>query len=290
MAVIHEKLVLEDKFTQTLTQFIRLAEQSSGTAKEMNAAARSAGAQARVLSSAYRVAAASSAAAAAEQRRLTAEHRANAAASNAAVAAARAQAAQSRAATAALQQEAAAQNANIAAYSTDGINWTSHLVDGDGTDVTAQVRAALDMDAVDVSVPDDTAAALDIPAGSTVNDALLAAGQPLRSVYDLIVGAGVIFFPSTMPVSANWRDVTYGDGKFVAVADGPSTVASYSTDGINWTQTTLPSNKRWSSVTYGGGKFVAVARNTNIAACSSSYNPLNEVLVTLYNRIVALES
>ena len=49
MAEIHEKLVLEDKFTQTLTQFIRLAEQSSGTAKEMNAAARSAGAQARAV-------------------------------------------------------------------------------------------------------------------------------------------------------------------------------------------------------------------------------------------------
>ena len=188
-----------------------------------------------------------------------------------------------------MQQEAAAQNANIAAYSTDGINWTSHLVDGDGTDVTAQVRAALDMDAVDVSVPDDTAAALDIPAGSTVNDALLAAGQPLKSVYDLIVGAGVIFFPSTMPVSANWRDVTYGDGKFVAVTGNSTDIAAYSTDGISWTQTTLPADDYWRSVTYGDGKFVAVAYNSTIAACSSSDNPLNEVLVTLYNSIVALE-
>lgn len=115
MAEIREQLVLENRFSETLTQFIRLAEQCSGSAKEMNTAARSAGAQARVLSSAYQVAAASSAAAAAEQRRLTAEHRANASASNAAVAAARAQTAQSRAATAALQQEAAAQNAAAAA-------------------------------------------------------------------------------------------------------------------------------------------------------------------------------
>ena len=71
-------------------------------------------------------------------------------------------------------------NGNRALFSTDGINWTSHLVDGDGTDVTAQVRAALDMDAVDVSVPDDTAAALDIPAGSTVNDALLKMNQVIE--------------------------------------------------------------------------------------------------------------
>lgn len=80
---------------------------------------------------------------------------------------------------------------NISAFSTDGINWTSHLVDGDGADVTAQVRAALDMDAVDVSVPDDTAAALDIPAGSTVNDALLAAGAlKSRAVTATLTAAG----------------------------------------------------------------------------------------------------
>ena len=133
MAVIHEKLVLEDKFTQTLTQFIRLAEQSSGTAKEMNAAARSAGAQARVLSSAYRVAAASSAAAAAEQRRLTAEHRANAAASNAAVAAAKAQLMQTRAATAAekLAEQQAKKTANatkmLAGSQTDAARTADNL-------------------------------------------------------------------------------------------------------------------------------------------------------------------
>ena len=42
-----------------------------------------------------------------------------------------------------------------------------------------------------------------------------------------------------LPVSANWYSVCYGNGKFVAVAYN-STIAAYSTDGINWTQTTLP--------------------------------------------------
>ena len=94
-----------------------------------------------------------------------------------------------------------------------------------------------------------------------------------------------------MPVSANWRDVTYGDGKFVAVTGNSTDIAAYSTDGISWTQTTLPADDYWQSVTYGNDKFVAVANGlTNIAAYSVSYKPLDAVLVTLYNRIVALES
>ena len=61
-----------------------------------------------------------------------------------------------------------------------------------------------------------------------------------------------------MPDIGDWRSVTYGNGKFVAVA-GYSTQAAYSEDGINWTQSTMPSSSYWNSVTYGSGKFVAVA-------------------------------
>ena len=73
---------------------------------------------------------------------------------------------------------------------------------------------------------------------------------------------------STLPASANWTSVCYGDGKFVAVTYG-STIAAYSTDGINWTQTTLPASAKWYSVCYGDGKFVAVAFNSNVAAYSN---------------------
>ena len=73
---------------------------------------------------------------------------------------------------------------------------------------------------------------------------------------------------SAMPIMTTWKLVCYGNGKFVAVANG-TTVAAYSTDGITWTQTTLPVNARWSSVCYGGGKFVAIAENNNIAVCSA---------------------
>lgn len=62
-----------------------------------------------------------------------------------------------------------------------------------------------------------------------------------------------------------WAYVCYGDGKFVAVSQ-ENTIAAYSTDGVNWTQTTLPVSENWNSVCFGNGKFVAVAWGSDIAA------------------------
>ena len=73
---------------------------------------------------------------------------------------------------------------------------------------------------------------------------------------------------TTMPSSAYWRTVTYGDGKFVVIAFD-STKAAYSTDGINWAESTLPSSTYWSSVTYGDGKFVVVPNSSNKTAYST---------------------
>ena len=73
---------------------------------------------------------------------------------------------------------------------------------------------------------------------------------------------------SVLPSSADWKSVTYGNNKFVAVAD-TSRKAAYSTDGINWTASTLSDYSRWYSVTYGDGKFVAVAIDSNTAAYST---------------------
>ena len=79
---------------------------------------------------------------------------------------------------------------------------------------------------------------------------------------------GINWTASTLPSSAYWASVTYGDGKFVAVAY-ISNQAAYSTDGINWTASTLPSEARWRSVTYGDGKFVAVAQSSDKPAYST---------------------
>ena len=79
---------------------------------------------------------------------------------------------------------------------------------------------------------------------------------------------GINWTASTFPSSAGWRSVTYGDGKFVAVANS-SNESAYSTDGVNWTESTLPSSTNWTSVTYGDGKFVAVAYGSDASAIFS---------------------
>jgi hypothetical protein len=74
-------------------------------------------------------------------------------------------------------------------------------------------------------------------------------------------GSGI----STLP----WKSVTFGLGKFVAVARGSRNVAT-STNGSTWTVTTnaLPTASNWSKVTYGNNKFVAVSST----AAQSAYS------------------
>jgi len=57
--------------------------------------------------------------------------------------------------------------------------------------------------------------------------------------------------------------------KYIAVAQGPSTNASTSTDGITWTLTTMPVSAAWRSVAYGNGVFAAVANSATSAATST---------------------
>ena len=80
---------------------------------------------------------------------------------------------------------------------------------------------------------------------------------------------GALWTQRTLPASANWTSVTYGNGVFVAVAGSPATIAATSTDGVSWTQRTLPVSAYWRSVTYGNGVFVAVASSSAIAATST---------------------
>jgi hypothetical protein len=80
---------------------------------------------------------------------------------------------------------------------------------------------------------------------------------------------GTSWTAATMPSSASWSSVTYGNGKFVAVSYYGSTAAAYSSDGITWTAATLPSRAWWKSVTYGNGKFVAVTYDNAASAYST---------------------
>lgn len=59
-----------------------------------------------------------------------------------------------------------------------------------------------------------------------------------------------------------WKYITYGGNKFIAVAEGGvNSRSAYSTDGANWTVGSGVPNNSWQGVTYGAGKYVAVANS-----------------------------
>lgn len=57
----------------------------------------------------------------------------------------------------------------------------------------------------------------------------------------------------------NWNGVTYGNGKFVAVASTGTNRVMTSPDGVVWTPRSASEANAWRSVTYGNGLFVAVS-------------------------------
>ena len=74
----------------------------------------------------------------------------------------------------------------------------------------------------------------------------------------------------TALAAGNYSAITYGSGRFMAIATGADRKTSYSTNGVTWTAGgLLPSAATtWSSVAYGNGRFVAIATGTAQAAVS----------------------
>lgn len=78
-------------------------------------------------------------------------------------------------------------------------------------------------------------------------------------------------------LAANWRDVAYGNGRYVAVSErntsfDPQTQAVTSSDGITWNTVSMPAAAGWTSVTYAAGRFVAIGNDSNRAAYSTDGN------------------
>ena len=74
---------------------------------------------------------------------------------------------------------------------------------------------------------------------------------------------GTNWFQETLPVSQSYTGLAYGDGRWVAIANG--TTAVETTDLTNyqtWNTSTVPSGS-WNSLAYGAGKFVAVQSGSN---------------------------
>lgn len=141
---------------------------------------------------------------------------------------------------------AVARESSVAAYSTDGINWTSSAL-GDVADW------------VDVAYGNGTFVAI---AESTSGSALRSVSTNGGSTWSLgtLSGAGA-------------RCIAYGGTRFVAVEGNFSNQVSYSTAGTTWTNTTLPANddstnSNWVDIAYGNGRFVAIAENSAMAAYS----------------------
>jgi hypothetical protein len=67
----------------------------------------------------------------------------------------------------------------------------------------------------------------------------------------------------------NWWSVTYGKGKFVAIAESSSAIVAYSIDGIHWEPARLPFPADLYQVCYGNGKFLAVNYSQHNAAYST---------------------
>lgn len=169
------------------------------------------------------------------------------------------------------------------AYSSDGINWQSSVtpVNEYGYRIGAYVNGTY----VEVGSADSnggTNAVTYVPSSWTSFDLVSSSlnwygitygnGKFVAIANSSNIAAyssnGLNWTQSTLPSSQAWDSVAYGNGKFVAVASS-SNIAAYSTDGINWTQSTLPSSQSWDSVAYGNGTFVAIASGSNIAVFSS---------------------
>lgn len=75
----------------------------------------------------------------------------------------------------------------------------------------------------------------------------------------------------TMPSSASWSRIAYGNGRFVAIISSATNKCATSTDGSTWTQRTMASSQTWKDVAFGAGVFVAMAGSggaVNTAATS----------------------
>lgn len=102
--------------------------------------------------------------------------------------------------------------------------------------------------------------------------ALRIEGNKSTSVYYSI--DGVRWKLTNLP-SYQWKDVAYGDGRFVAVGYN---CAAYSQDGINWTFSSSGSGVYAGKVIYGNDKFVAIGHNRDAHSRTQwSYHSFNGI-------------
>ena len=166
-------------------------------------------------------------------------------------------------------------NGDNTIYSYDGINWYGKDIEiktGDGANAGDRTYKAVKAD----TWHEDhdkllTARISELPKSVEWRSVTYGGGKYVAIAYNSSTAAysedGITWTAATLPTWAYWFSVTHGSEKYVTVAYD-SNKAAYSDDGITWTMATLPSSAKWYSVTYGNGKYVTVAGNSNKAAYS----------------------
>jgi hypothetical protein len=86
---------------------------------------------------------------------------------------------------------------------------------------------------------------------------------------------GEIWNPKTLPTSAPWTSIAFGNKYWVIISSGPSDgsgskVLYSNSDLETWKTSYLPANGNWSKVVYGNGIFVAITSDS--ASTASSIN------------------
>ena len=148
------------------------------------------------------------------------------------------------------------QAVSATAYSTDGINWTLGKLPFAG-------------DWLGITYGDGKFVAVGYIASNTEN-------RPAYYSTD-----GINWTKTNLPYVSIYRqytDVTFGNGKFVAITRGQYDCA-YSNDGIKWNSMQMSSDDQWYAATYGNDKFVAVAMHSVTAdkagVCAYSTDGIN---------------
>ena len=136
-----------------------------------------------------------------------------------------------------------------AAYSDDGTNW---------------VAATLPSSTLWVSVA--------AGAVSSTNYFVAISGGAGQSLQTAAYSSdnGATWSSSSLSAARGWTHVTYGNSRFVAVADSSTTTSISTNGGAAWSNGgALPSAAQWTSVAYGKNVFVAIATGSTSAAYST---------------------
>ena len=93
---------------------------------------------------------------------------------------------------------------------------------------------------------------------------------------------------SILSSSFTWTNIRYGQGKFMAVAQG--TVGATSPDGINWTVRTLPTSTNWKGLAFGNPNstptWVAVSSTSSTIGASFATGPTAQGRMKVVSNVV----